>query len=107
MYSFEADLDVVKVEMEGGGVARLFLGSNAVVEVPSKFAAGGVGKKIHLKISEERDEPSNWSVYMWGGVVYASGKNSYRISAGGFIVGLDNVDKPPQVGTKLYIGIKY
>ncbi len=104
MYSFEADLDVVKVETEGG-VARLFLSGNAVVEVPSRFAAG-VGRKVHLKISEERDEPSNWSVYMWG-VVYASGGNSYKVSAGGFIIGLDNVDKPPQVGTKLYIGIKY
>lgn len=104
MYSYETDLDVIKLETEGQ-VTRLFLGNDIVIEIPSRFSSG-IGKRVHLKISEEKDDPSKWSIYMWG-IVYASSENSYKASAGGFIISINNVSNAPQVGTKLYIGIKY
>ncbi len=75
---------------------------SSVIKIPIT-----VGNKVKISLSKVKDEnyKANWDIYMWGLVYYISEKY-IRISIGGLILELKNIDTSLEIGDKVYIGIK-
>ncbi|OYT27248.1 MAG: hypothetical protein B6V02_00295 [Thermoprotei archaeon ex4572_64] len=94
-------IDGLELESSSGTCMYLEYPSS-IIKIPIT-----VGNKVKISLSKVKDEnyKVNWDIYMWGLVYYVS-ERFVRISIGGLILELKNVDTSLEVGDRVYIGIK-
>lgn len=110
MFKAESTYVVKGVEKVSSNVVRVMLegeGTSLTMELPTSLAAFNSGDRVLVNLSSEKDPDykSRWDIYMWG-IVYYAGADAVRISVGGFIVVVSGLANKPNVGDKVYVGVK-
>ncbi len=112
---FRGVFKVLKVESlpDYSGLKAIYMvddsGREIYLEYPEELTKVRISENSSVEISldnvKDENYKTNWDVYMWG-VVYYSAENVIRISIGGLIMELKKFDIKPEVGEKVYVGLK-